>query len=183
MRSISTVAMSIGLTAFALSLASCGDSTPLPASNGHSGEEVAAGTYAPSSAAFVVAAKLSSGGVTKVQTCNLDAVDDKPAGSEALRHDSAATFAGWAAGPQPDTIPASVKLVLTGAQDYVVDAATGMPRPDVVNANGHSAWVTSGYSVKADLSAVAPGQYTPVLRFSAGGKQMQCATQHTLTVQ
>ena len=183
MRMIPTMAVSITLCALALSLAACGNSTPLPAASGGSDSGVAASAYTPSSGAFAVVQNLSSKDVTTVDSCNVDAVNDKPAGSEPLRHDSVATFAGWGAGPQPDAVPAGLQLVLVGAQDYVVNAATGMPRPDVANANSHPAWSTSGYSVKADLSAVAPGDYTPVLRFSVGGKQVQCPTQHKLTIQ
>jgi len=73
--------------------------------------------------------------------------------------------------------------VLKGTQDYAVNAATGMPRPDVASANKQPGWAGAGYSVKADLSAVAPGSYTPVLEFSVDGKPVQCATQHKLTIQ
>jgi hypothetical protein len=80
-------------------------------------------------------------------------------------------------------VPANVQLVLKGARDYAVNAATGMPRPDVASANSQPGWTAAGYSVKADLSAVAPGSYTPVLKFNVDEKLAQCATQHKLTIQ
>lgn len=177
MRRVPIIAMSILLSVAVLFFTGCGDSTPLPAGTAPTS------AYTPSTGAFAVIQNLPSKGVTTINSCNLDAVNDKPAGSEPMRHDSAATFAGWGAGSQPDAVPANLQLVLVGAKDYVVNAATGMLRPDVAKANSHPAWNTSGYSVKADLSAVAPGDYTPVLRFSVGGKQMRCPTRHRLTVQ
>jgi hypothetical protein len=79
-------------------------------------------------------------------------------------------------------VPVGVQLVLKGAQDYAVNAATGLPRPDVASANKHPGWATAGYSVQADLSAVAPGTYVPVIEFSVAGKRMQCPTQGKLTI-
>jgi hypothetical protein len=164
--------------AFVLSLAGCGDSTPLPA-----GGAPPASSYTPSRGAFAAVAASSSGGVMTVDTCNLDAVNDKPIGSEPLLHGSTNTFSGWAAGAQTDTVPVGVQLVLKGAQDYAVNAATGMPRPDVASVNKHPGWAAAGYSVQADLSAVAPGTYTPVIEFSMAGKRMQCLTHGKLTIQ
>jgi hypothetical protein len=120
--------------------------------------------------------------VTVVETCNLDAVNGKPTGSEAVPHGSIGTFSGWAADARSNDVPAGVQLVLRGAQDYAVNATTGMPRPDVAHANSRPGWATAGYSVQADLSAVPPGTYVPVLEFSVGGKQVQCTTPHKLTI-
>lgn len=179
MRTIPVVAASITLCALVLPLAGCGDSTPLPAADSAS----TARSYTPSTGAFVAVPTSSSGNTLAVSTCNLDAVNDKPAGSAPLSHTTKANFSGWAAGAQTDNVPASVQLVLKGAQNYAVDAATGMPRPDVAKAGKHPGWAAAGYSVKADLSAVAPGIYSPVLEFNVGGKQMLCLTQHKLTIQ
>lgn len=176
-RSSSVVGVVVSACVLALPLVGCGNSTPIPPAS------APASAYAPSTGAFVAVVASSSGDALAVNTCNLDAVNDKPAGSESLPHASTATFSGWAAGTQMDSVPASVRLLLKGARDYTVDAATGMPRPDVAKANKHPAWAAAGYSVQADLSAVAPGTYTPVLEFSLDGKRMQCATQHKLTIQ
>jgi hypothetical protein len=176
-RRTSTIAASISSCVLVLMLAGCGDSTPLPA------DAAATSNYTPSSGAFAAISASSSAGARTVNTCNLDAVNGKPASSEPLSHASTATFSGWAAADGSDNAPAGVQLVLKGAQDYAVNAATGMPRPDVANANKHPGWAAAGYSVIADLSAVAPGSYTPVLEFSVDGKPMQCTTQHKLTIQ
>lgn len=160
-----------------LVLAGCGDSTPLPA------ESAPTSDYTPSTGAFAAEPASSFGNALAVNTCNLDAVNDKPTGSEPLPHASTATFSGWVASAQANSVPAGAQLVLQGPHDYVVNAATGMPRPDVAKVNNRPAWVTAGYSVKADLSAVIPGTYTPVLEFSMDGKSMLCVTQHKLTIQ
>ena len=177
-RRASIIVMIISPCVLVLMLAGCGDSTPLPASSAP-----ASSNYTPSTGAFAAIPVSSSGNALAVDSCNVDAVNDKPAGSEPLPHASTATFSGWAAGAQTDKVPAGVQLVLKGAQDYAVNAATGMPRPDVAKANKHPGWAAAGYSVNADLSAVAPGTYTPVLEFSVDGKSMQCTTQHKLTIQ
>lgn len=167
----------VWMCALMLVLAGCGDSTPLPAGSAPTSD------YTPSTGAFAAAPASSFGNALAVNTCNLDAVNDKPTGSGPLPHTSTATFSGWAASAQPNSVPAGVQLVLQGAHDYVVNAATGMPRPDVAKANAQPGWAMAGYSVKADLSAVAPGTYAPVLEFSVDGKQMQCAIGTKLTIQ
>jgi hypothetical protein len=177
MQRASTIAAIILPCVLAPLLAGCGDSTPLPA------EGPSTGNYTPSTGTFAAIAASSSSDALTVNTCNLDAVNDKPAGSEPLSHASTATFSGWAASGNSDHVPANVQLVLKGARDYAVNAATGMPRPDVASANSQPGWTAAGYSVKADLSAVAPGSYTPVLEFNVDGKPSQCATQHKLTIQ
>ncbi len=181
MRMISIVAGSISIALVALALAGCGNSTPLPADSAP--DAPVSGNYTPSTGAFAAIPDKSSGNAVSVNSCNLDAVNDKPAGSEPLARDSTAVFAGWAAGAGTDSVPAGVQLVLKGVRDYAVDAATGFPRPDVAKANNHAGWTAAGYAVNADLSAVASGTYTPVLEFSVDGKPMQCATQHKLMVQ
>lgn len=177
MQRTSTVVTIILPCVLALVLAGCGDSTPLPAAG------TSTSNYTPSTGTFATISASSSSDALTVNTCNLDAVNDKPAGSESLPHASTATFAGWAASGGSDHVPADVRLVLKGARDYAVNAATGMPRPDVANANKRPGWAAAGYSVTADLSAVAPGGYTPVLEFSIDGKPMRCVTQRKLTIQ
>jgi hypothetical protein len=176
MQRASTIAAIILPCVLAPLLAGCGDSTPLPA------DAASTSNYRPSTGTFAAIPASSSGKASTVNTCNLDAVNDKPAGSEPLSHASTATFSGWAASGNSDHVPANVQLVLRGARDYAVNAATGMPRPDVASANSQPGWAGAGYSVKADLSAVTPGSYTPVLEFSVDGKPVQCVTQHKLTI-
>lgn len=172
----STLAMIMPTCALMLVLAGCGDSTPLSS-------DTSAGSYTPSTGAFAAISAPSSRNIATVNTCNLDAVDDKPAGSGPLQHGSVATFAGWAADAGSGSVPVGVQVVLKGAHDYAVNAATGAPRPDVASASNRPGWATAGYSVKADLSAVAPGTYTPVLEFGIGGKSLRCTTPHPLTIQ
>jgi hypothetical protein len=109
------------------------------------------------------------------QTCNLDAIDGAPVGREPLHRDGSALFAGWAGAGDGSAVPATVTIVLRGAQDFGVKSPTGAPRPDVASANRKPALANSGYVVKADLSAVAPGDYRVELRYAAGGKVWLCA--------
>lgn len=165
----------VAISLLAVALAGCGKSG-LPSSS-------ASNNYTPSTGTFAAIPVSSSREAAVVNTCNLDAVNDKPAGSEILQHGSTATFAGWAADAGSEAVPTGVQLVLKGTQDYAVNAATGLPRPDVAKAGNRPGWSAAGYSVKADLAVVSPGSYTPVLKFSVDGKPMQCATQHKLTIQ
>lgn len=180
----SIIVPTLALTSsLALALAGCGNSTPLPAASSSASTGAAGSAYTPSTATFatIPASQLQQG--TTVTSCNVDTVNDKPAGSEPLPHAGTATFTGWAADGDAGKVPAGVQLVLKGTQDYAVNAATGMSRPDVAAANHKPALTSAGFSVNADLSAVAPGQYSVVLLFSASGKHFQCATPHKLTVQ
>lgn len=176
MQRISAAATILAVCTCMLALAGCGDSTPLPA------DDISATNYTPSTGTFAEVPD-SSGNALAIDTCNLDAVNDKPAGSDPLPHESTATFSGWAADAKSGGVPAGLRLVLKGAQDYAVNVATGFPRPDVAKANNHAGWASAGYVVKADLSSVAPGTYTPMLEFSMGGKPMRCVTQRKLIIQ
>lgn len=178
MRKPFSAARSASIFVAVLLLAGCGRSST-DASNG----DAVANDYRPSAGAFAAVPAPASDGVAAVNTCNLDAVNDKPAGSAPLPHDSTATFTGWVADTASGKVPPGVQLVLKGAKSYAVNAATGLPRPDVVAASRLPSSVTPGYSVHADLSAVAPGTYTPVLEFSVGGKHFECTTAHALTIQ
>lgn len=172
MHARSLAAALVPVCGFALVLTGCGKAPP-PAP--------------PSSDYTVVTSTFARTGpiaaATQVDTCNVDAVDDKPVGSAPVPHESVATFSGWAADGLADAVPAGVQLVLKGAQNYAINVAVGAPRPDVAKANNRPGWINSGYVVKANLSAVAPGTYAPVLVFSAGGKPVQCTTKHPLVVQ
>lgn len=161
-----------------LLLTGCGSSST-DVSNG----DAVANDYTPSAGAFAAVPAPASDGVAAVNTCNLDAVNGKPAGSAPLPHGSTATFTGWVADTASGKVPPGVQLVLQGAKSYAVNAATGLPRPDVVAATRLRSGVNPGYSVRADLSAVTPGTYTPVLEFSVGGKHFDCSTAHALTIQ
>lgn len=181
MRKTFAAAGAVSIALVALALAGCGNS----ASGGADASAVAAAAagYTPSAGAFAAVPAPASDGVAAVDTCNLDAVNDKPAGSVPLPHDSTATFTGWVADAASGKVPPGVQLVLQGAKSYAVNAATGLPRPDVVAATRLPSSVNPGYSVHADLSAVTPGTYTPVLEFSVGGKHFECSTTHVLTIQ
>lgn len=178
--------VSVGVLAAAL--AACGNSTPLPSSGPASSASAAvsgpAAAYTPSSGAFAAVPASALQGRAPTSSCNLDAVNGQPVGGAPLPQASTAMFAGWAADAEDKAVPANVQLVLHGDHaDYGVEAATGMPRPDVASANKLSVLATSGYEVRADLAAVAPGTYTPVLEFDVVGKRLTCTTQAKVTVE
>lgn len=115
--------------------------------------------------------------------CNLDAVDGKPAGSDTVDRASEAIFSGWAGDAENKTVPAHLKLVLTGNQDFAVETPTGMPRPDVATVQKIAAFATSGYSVKASLSAVPAGNYGVMLLYATpGGAELRCPTRVKISI-
>lgn len=177
MRIQSMAAGLVPLAAAALAMAGCNRSAP-------TATVAQADSYVASSGAFAAlpAADLQSA-ASDINTCNLDTIGGKPASGQALSHSGAMQFAGWAADTSTGTVPAGVKLVLKGAQDYAVNAATGQLRTDVAAATRMPALATSGYAVDAELAAVAPGDYQVLLLFQSGGKAQRCPTKVTLSVQ
>lgn len=164
----------------ALTLVGCGNSTPEPAAAG--GESAAA--YKPSSGSFVTAPATSSQKTKKISSCNLDAINGNPvADVTPLSHSGNATFTGWAGDAEAGSAPSQVRFMLQGAQTYVVTADTGMPRPDVAQATNTPALANAGYSVVANLSAVAPGQYTVLLGFTVAGQHLLCDPGKKVTIQ
>lgn len=173
-----------------LALVGCGNSTPLPATPAASASAsatpapaVSQKAYIPSVGAFAPIAVTRLQQVTQTtDNCNLDAVDGKSASDASLPHAGSADFTGWAADGVSGTVPANVQLILTGTQDFVVDVATGLQRNDVAKAQNKPAFATSGYQVKAGLSAVPAGEYGVTLLYSAGGHDLKCATPAKLSV-
>ncbi|MER3547245.1 MAG: hypothetical protein C4338_06430 [Rhodanobacteraceae bacterium] len=172
----------------ALGLAGCGDSTPIPAAPS-SAPAPAATSRSPNAAALAAAfAPLPAGEIDKASRadpdCNLDVVDGKPAGSVPLARGSSPVFSGWAADGASKSVPPTITLVLKGAQDFAVQAATGAPpREDVAAITKVPAFRASGYAIKADLSAVPAGQYSIVILEQAGGKRISCTPGKRVTIQ
>jgi hypothetical protein len=173
-------------------LGGCGDSHPIAAESSAIGSSApptiappaSVPVYTPSSHAFVlVAAGSLAASPEASQMCNIDAIDNAPAGSKPLSHGGSALFAGWAASGGGTAVPGSVAIVLQGAQDYQVEAPTGARRLDVASANHKPALANSGYVVRANLSAVAPGDYKVELRYATGGKVWLCAPGKRITIQ
>lgn len=192
------VAMVVGLTSgLASLLAGCGDSHPIATPSSAaviaaSGSVAAAGAkagetapaYVPATGAFAVAAKdVLSQPSEPSGKCNLDAIDGAPVGSKPLPRVGSVLFAGWAGTNDGAAVPATVTIVLRGAQDFAVQASTGAPRPDVAAANHMPALANSGYAVKAGMAAVAAGNYKAGLRFKAGGKMWHCESTYAVTIE
>ncbi len=184
-RLISSVATASALT---MVLAGCGHSTPESATpTDHAAATgQAAPAYTPTIGAFAVvpAAQLQQQKQDKVASCNLDAINGKPATSApVLPHTGTTTFTGWAADVEAGSVPSEIKLVLQGTSDYVVAVPTGMSRQDVATANNNPALANAGYSVAANLSRVQAGQYKVVLLFDAGSKHLRCETDKKVSIQ
>lgn len=161
-------------------------SMPAPASTPANASSAAAAVYAPASGAFAPeSSALPGNGVRIVDDCNVDSVDGKPINGASLARTSTAEFAGWAADSATGTVPKRVRLVLLGVQgggDFTMEIATGEARPDVAQAQKIPAFAASGWSVHADLSAVAPGKYDTVLRYRINGKPVTCDPHHIVTI-
>lgn len=169
----------VSVSVLALVLTGCGHSTPESANVGGP-----IPTYTPTTGAFagVPTAQLQQNQVA-VASCNLDEINGQPAASTpSLSRTSAATFTGWAADLESGSVPANIKLVLQGANDYLVTTTTGMSRQDVADANKAPALVNAGYSVTAGLSAVPVGQYKVVVLFDSGSKHLRCVTDKKVSI-
>lgn len=176
-----------------LTLAGCGGSAPDSAPSGTVGLDgwksasaptSATATPAPATGTFAaLPARQLQQATRTTADCNLDAIDGRPAGSTPVDRVSGATFSGWAADAENGTVPARVKLVLTGKQDFAVEIPTGMPRPDVAEARKIAAFAASGYSITANLSTVPAGEYGVTLLYAApGGAGLRCATSIKLSI-
>ncbi len=117
-----------------------------------------------------------------VPDCNLDSIDGKPAEGAVLDHATKAIFSGWSADGANHSVPAYVRLVLKGVRDYAVQTGTGYLRLDVAQSTKQPAFANSGYTVQADLSAVAPGQYSIVILQPAVGQTISCTPGKQVTV-
>lgn len=172
--------LSVGAAAFAL--AACGDSTP--EAGGISQQiDAQAQSRAPSTGSFKrIAVDALPKDARAMPDCNIDTIDGNPAGGVTLDHAAKPVFAGWAADTISKSVPRTVKIVLKGAQDYAVDAATGYSRNDVAKAQKQPAFATSGYQLRADLSAVPAGGYLLVLFYDTHGEHLTCDPKKSLTV-
>lgn len=161
-------------------------SMPAPASTPANASSAAAAVYAPASGAFAPeSSALPGNGVRIVDDCNVDSVDGKPINGASLARTSTAEFAGWAADSATGTVPKRVRLVLLGLQgggDFTMEIATGEARPDVAQAQKIPAFAASGWSVHADLSAIAPGKYDTVLLYRIHGRPVTCDPHHIVTI-
>lgn len=192
--------VAVSLVAAALSamlLSGCGDSHPASPSGsqatavpspivgptaGHNAETHE--SYSPTTGAFASASLQKT--ARTVEDCNIDAIDGKPADGAMLSHTDRATFAGWAADSATQMVPANLRLTLKGvdgAPDFAIEAATGATRTDVAQARKIPAFATSGWSVKADLAAVAAGRYDMLLVYTVAGQSVMCDPHHVVTVE
>ncbi|MER3547247.1 MAG: hypothetical protein C4338_06440, partial [Rhodanobacteraceae bacterium] len=95
-----------------------------------------------------------------------------------------AAAGGWAGDSDAKSVAPSLQIVLEGNSDYALSVPTGYPpRADVAKFKDIPAFANAGYAVNADLSAVQPGQYAVVLRYSIGGQTVGCDTHRQFVVQ
>lgn len=116
-------------------------------------------------------------------SCGVDQVNNNFARGAALDHLGTALFNGWVADKATGRVPATLWLVLDGADDFYVTASTGEDRPDVATALHNSAFARSGFAVTAYLVGVPIGDYRVAIYYRIDGKEMMCPTNVTVSVQ
>lgn len=171
------------LMAVGLSLTACSDR---PAATG-TAASAAAG------AAAVVSAKISKAelarpaaipaGMTATDTCSLDLIAGKPAGeSNPIADKTRSQWEGWAANVAAGTNPQAVFIELDGPGKAYLSAGTGGKRPDVATHFSKPALLNAGWSVQADLSALAAGTYKVRLIQVSNGSALVCETKRSIVL-
>ncbi len=164
-------------------LAACGQSTS--SSQPASATVSSGGIATPNSGAPVVASVLGGNALAAAkpsQTCALDQVDGHgPSDVFTVDADSATTFRGWAVDANK-AAPASVTLVLKGAQSYGLTAPTGVARPDVAKALNSGAADSAGYQFGANLKNVPEGNYQVLVWVKSPAGDTLCDTNRKLIV-
>lgn len=167
-----------------LLLTGCSHSSGLSQSTVDS--DTAQSVYMPSNSAFKLAdSLLLKNAKATVSDCNVDAIDGKPVDSIMLSRASGIDISGWAGDSAIKSVPKTVQLMLdsvNGKQDFVLEAKTGAIRADVARAQHVSAFISSGWSVHADLSAVTLGQYQTILIYRIDDRLLQCNPHHLVTI-
>jgi hypothetical protein len=114
--------------------------------------------------------------------CNLDAVDGSNDFARSLSRNDQAVLSGWVSNDVSGSVPDRVLLVLAGEKVFVLNVATGFPRPDVAQVKHVPALASSGFAVRADLAAVTPGKYNIQLAFPVGDEIWACNTGKTIAI-
>lgn len=133
---------------------------------------------APASAPAAVSLSAWSGsleGLGESQLCAMDAANGLPAtdGAFALQTGQPASFEGWAAMTNLDN-PGAVNIILDGAQDFKINASTGVSREDVATAYNSPRLALAGFKAEIADLAVPAGQYQIVIEHAEAGASWIC---------
>lgn len=96
---------------------------------------------------------------------------------------NAYTLVGFATNAESGTVPATVRVLLLGAEVYGVDARTGFARPDVAEYFKVPAFATAGYQAVAGFDDVAPGEYRVFVLEADGPAPVACPSHQSVIVQ
>jgi hypothetical protein len=118
--------------------------------------------------------------------CGVDAVDDVAIHARDLVIPKSVNVKidGWAADVALGTNPELAFLELVGSdRTYWLPLELGLSRPDVALAYGRREMELSGWTVRASLSTLQPGQYSLRVIQSAGRSTLRCGTTRLALVQ
>lgn len=123
------------------------------------------------------------GAVVTPSSCGLDVVNYGTASGAAIDHLGSADFQGWVGDSATGKVPASLWLVLDGAQAFYAPARTGVGRPDVAASKHNRAFAQAGFNVTTYLPGLPVGDYRVAIYYRIDGREMVCPTQVTVSVQ
>ena len=115
--------------------------------------------------------------------CSMDSIN----GDRALvvyADGGAASFSGWAVDSNSITTPPLLNIVLTGAsgKSFIFEGAARYDRPDVVNAHKQDKYLHSGFTIKADISAVEKNTYSVSLQMPSTSSLITCKTNKVIVL-
>lgn len=172
-----------------ITLAACGDSTPVSAPKAdavqaRAGAEPAVPAHEEVPAPHLVMAPFSAAlvGVATSDDCALDAVNSAQRAAYEVKRGNAVEVAGWAGDRKLDRAPAQVEFVLEGDRAFSVTVPLNQPRPDVANVLGKPAFDRVGYRVVLDTSQMVPGSYRIAIKYEGQAGPIVCRPQASITV-
>lgn len=115
---------------------------------------------------------------TQHARCSIDIVNGRPTSHVDTDPESGAIFEGWAT-DATGAAAGGLRVVLVGAESYMVEGTTGLKRPDVAAAIGDAA-ETSGFRVAVPVLGVPKGDYSA--RIEAIDGSFSCPTRLRLVV-
>ncbi|WP_324732126.1 hypothetical protein [Pseudomonas paeninsulae] len=121
----------------------------------------------------------------KVQStkCALDVINGD-GGMVAYADGGTVSFAGWAVDSNTNTTPPLLDLILTGAngKSFVFEGAARYDRPGVVKAFKQDEFLKSGFSLKADVSALEKATYSISLQMPTANNLITCKTKKVIVL-
>ncbi len=123
--------------------------------------------------------------VTSASTaCSLDVINGEKGALVRVKRGTA-TFLGWAADSGTNTAPAELQVVLKNNEgvSHAFGESQRFERPDVVKAYRQDGFLKSGFAIKADTSALAPGAYGVALKMIEGNRVVVCSIKKNVVIE